>query len=194
MKCVRWSNAVERLLEPELHRRAGDQELQPEVLRRIECDGAPVAVRRRQRVGRVVAAQPAELEAVPLEKVAALDPLALAVRRSPSRQASACSSVSALTSSVTAAFLCRACVLARGVGSSSPAGALLAARSRPSSSCPARLVLVLGSGRSARLCPRSRTGCPAAYRRGRRDDRGALVSPKARARTTVVARGKARKS
>ena len=72
---------VERLLEPELDRRARDQDLHAEIFRRVEGDRASVAVRRRQRVGRVIAADHGDLEAVALEKVAALDALALAVRR-----------------------------------------------------------------------------------------------------------------
>src|SRR4029079_11145808 len=47
----------------------------------IECERSPVAVRGRERVGRVVAAHCAELEAVLLQEVAALDALALPVGR-----------------------------------------------------------------------------------------------------------------
>ena len=70
---------AERLLQAELDRRARDQHLEAEVFRRVECDRASVAVRGRERVGRVVAAQRRELEAVLLQEVAPLDALALAV-------------------------------------------------------------------------------------------------------------------
>src|SRR6185437_1766187 len=68
----------ERLLEPELHRLPCDQQLEAEVLGRIEGERAAVAVGRRERVGGVEAAQAGELEAVLLEEVAPLHALALA--------------------------------------------------------------------------------------------------------------------
>src|SRR5262249_8967122 len=71
---------AERLLEAEFDRRARDQQLHAEILRRVIGDGAAIAVRRRQRIGGVVAAHGGDLEAVLLEEVAALDTLALAVR------------------------------------------------------------------------------------------------------------------
>ena len=72
---------VEGLLEAELDGRARDEQLEAEVLRRIERERAAVAVGRRQRVRRVEAAHARQLEAVPLEEVAALDALAPAARR-----------------------------------------------------------------------------------------------------------------
>jgi len=66
----------ERLLEPEAKRRAGDEHLEPEVLRRVERERPAVVVGRRQHVGGVEAADRRDLEAMALEEVAPLDPLA----------------------------------------------------------------------------------------------------------------------
>jgi len=80
----------EGIFQAELHRRARDQHLDAEVLRGIERQRAPIAVRRRQHVGRVNR-QPRQLEAVALQEIAALHALAPpAALPSPSRQVSAC--------------------------------------------------------------------------------------------------------
>ena len=72
---------VERLLQPELDRRARHQDFETEVFRRIKCDALPRSctstTARRTRTSRPAP----DLEAVALEEVASLDALALAVRR-----------------------------------------------------------------------------------------------------------------
>src|SRR5215203_5508742 len=67
---------VERLLQLEFDRRPRHQDLETEVFRWVERDRSSVAVRGRERVGRVPAAQSTQLESVPFEEVAALDALA----------------------------------------------------------------------------------------------------------------------